>query len=172
MCLLFSASKPSQPPQMPILILPAHALFPCFPLPSQLSCFFMSSLIFFFYLHPSFSPQDFFFYLVAVHDILNPKEFSSIPFSFLPCLILQHKATLLSFQGSIAFKPASYPAGSVCSGLSLFTCRVERRLLRLWRVSEVRLHVTPQSIWAPLSMGLSRQEYWSGLPFPREGCRY
>ena len=34
-----------------------------------------------------------------------------------------------------------------------------------------RLSVTPWtvSLQAPLSMGLSRQEYWSGLPFPSPG---
>ena len=41
-------------------------------------------------------------------------------------------------------------------------------LLLLSRFSRVRLHVTPQtaSYQAPLSLGFSRQEYWSGLPFP------
>ena len=35
-------------------------------------------------------------------------------------------------------------------------------------VSRVRLFVTPWTVahQAPLSMGFSRQEYWSGLPFP------
>ena len=35
-------------------------------------------------------------------------------------------------------------------------------------LSRVRLFVTPWTITyqAPLSMGFSRQEYWSGLPFP------
>ena len=35
----------------------------------------------------------------------------------------------------------------------------------------VRLFVTPQTVacQAPLSMGFSRQEYWSGLPFPSPG---
>ena len=35
-------------------------------------------------------------------------------------------------------------------------------------LSCVRLFVTPQTVayQAPLSMGFSRQEYWSGLPFP------
>jgi len=34
--------------------------------------------------------------------------------------------------------------------------------------SHVRLFVTPwaAAYQAPLSMGFSRQEYWSGLPFP------
>ena len=35
-------------------------------------------------------------------------------------------------------------------------------------LSRVRLFVTPWTVayQAPLSMGFSRQEYWSGLPFP------
>ena len=37
--------------------------------------------------------------------------------------------------------------------------------------SHVRLLVTPWTVahQAPLSMGFSRQEYWSGLPFPSPG---
>ena len=35
-------------------------------------------------------------------------------------------------------------------------------------LSRVRLFATPWTVarQAPLSMGFSRQEYWSGLPFP------
>ena len=38
-------------------------------------------------------------------------------------------------------------------------------------VSWVRFFVTPWTVahQAPLSMGFSRQEYWSGLPFPPPG---
>ena len=38
-------------------------------------------------------------------------------------------------------------------------------------LSRVRLFVTPGTVahQAPLSMGFSRQEYWSGLPFPSPG---
>ena len=41
-------------------------------------------------------------------------------------------------------------------------------LLLLSRFSHVRLCVTPETAahQAPLSLGLSRQEHWSGLPFP------
>ena len=41
-------------------------------------------------------------------------------------------------------------------------------VLMLSRFSRVRLCVTPQTAahQAPLSLGFSRQEYWSGLPFP------
>ena len=38
-------------------------------------------------------------------------------------------------------------------------------------LSRVRLFVTPWTVacQAPLSMGFSRQEYWSGLPCPPPG---
>ena len=38
-------------------------------------------------------------------------------------------------------------------------------------LSRVRLSATPWTVAykAPLSMGFSRQEYWSGLPFPSPG---
>ena len=41
-------------------------------------------------------------------------------------------------------------------------------LLLLSRFSRVRLFATPQTAahQAPLSLGFSRQEHWSGLPFP------
>ena len=41
-------------------------------------------------------------------------------------------------------------------------------LLLLRRFSRVQLCVTPQMAahQAPLSLGFSRQEHWSGLPFP------
>ena len=41
-------------------------------------------------------------------------------------------------------------------------------LLLLNRVSHVRLCAAPQTAahQAPLSLGCSRQEHWSGLPFP------
>ena len=37
--------------------------------------------------------------------------------------------------------------------------------------SRVQLFATPWTVayQAPLSMGFSRQEYWSGLPFPSPG---
>ena len=38
-------------------------------------------------------------------------------------------------------------------------------------LNHVRLFVTPWTVahQAPLSMGFSRQEYWSGLPWPPPG---
>ena len=48
--------------------------------------------------------------------------------------------------------------------LDLWTCL----LLLLSRFSRVRLCATPEMAahQAPPSLGFSRQEYWSGLPFP------
>ena len=44
-------------------------------------------------------------------------------------------------------------------------------MLLLSRFSRVRLFATPWTVTcqAPLSMGFSRLEYWSGLPFPTPG---
>ena len=43
--------------------------------------------------------------------------------------------------------------------------------MRAYLFSHVRLLATPWAVGheAPLSMGFSRQEYWSGLPFPSPG---
>ena len=47
----------------------------------------------------------------------------------------------------------------------------EMSLCVLIHFSCVRLLVTPWTVacQAPLSMGFSRQEYWSGLPYPPPG---
>ena len=43
--------------------------------------------------------------------------------------------------------------------------------MKVKSLSRVRLFVTPWTVahQAPQSMGFSRQEYWSGLPFPSSG---
>ena len=48
---------------------------------------------------------------------------------------------------------------------------VQKRELPCESESHVRLFVTPWTIiyQAPWSLGFSRQEYWSGLPFPSPG---
>ena len=45
---------------------------------------------------------------------------------------------------------------------------VAKELMKVKSLSRVRLFVTPwtAAYHAPLSMGFSRHEYWSGLPFP------
>ena len=59
----------------------------------------------------------------------------------------------------------------VKSGLSLFVLRQNKHACMLSRFSRVRLFATPWTVarQAPLSMGFSRQEYWSGLPCPPPG---
>ena len=44
-------------------------------------------------------------------------------------------------------------------------------MMMVWLLSHVQLIATPWTIacQVPLSMGFSRQEYWSGLPFPSQG---
>ena len=44
-------------------------------------------------------------------------------------------------------------------------------MCKLKSLSRVRLFVTPwtAALQAPQSMGFSRQEYWSGVPFPSPG---
>ena len=46
-----------------------------------------------------------------------------------------------------------------------------QRYMYAWSLSHVQLSATPWTIacQAPLSIGFSRQEYWSGLPFPSPG---
>ena len=43
--------------------------------------------------------------------------------------------------------------------------------MKVKSLRRVRLFATPWTVayQAPLSMGFSRQEYWSGLPFPPPG---
>ena len=62
-----------------------------------------------------------------------------------------------------------YPTQSSESKMNLF--RIPVLVCRISRFSHVRLFVTPWTAahQSPLSMGFSRQEYWSGLPFPSPG---
>ena len=62
-----------------------------------------------------------------------------------------------------------------CLNLDLYEKWVSSKWSIMWMVSEwvkslsrVWLFATPWTVahWAPLSMGFSRQEYWSRLPFP------
>ena len=55
-----------------------------------------------------------------------------------------------------------------CSTLGFSVLHRITLLLLLSRFSRVRLCLSPQTVayQAPLSLGFSRQDYWSGLPFP------
>ena len=56
-----------------------------------------------------------------------------------------------------------------CAIFSIFWKKVEKKKVK--SLSHVQLFATPWTLayQAPLSMGFSRQEYWSGLPFPSPG---
>ena len=62
-------------------------------------------------------------------------------------------------------------------GLTLSVFRFQKawgyvfKVIKVKSLSRVRLLATPwtTAYQAPPSMGLSRQEYWSGLPFPSPG---
>ena len=55
--------------------------------------------------------------------------------------------------------------GQIENSIDIYTLLL---LLLLSRFSRVQLCATPEmaAYQAPLSLGFSRQEYWSGLPFP------
>ena len=53
----------------------------------------------------------------------------------------------------------------------VFTTSSTRERKKVKLLSRVQLFATPWTVayQAPLSMGFSRQKYWSGLPFPSPG---
>ena len=63
--------------------------------------------------------------------------------------------------------PGIEPESPVLQADSLLT-ELQLLLLLLSRFSRVRLCATPETAahQAPLSLGFSRQEHWSGLPLP------
>ena len=78
--------------------------------------------------------------------------------------------TQVSCIASGLFTAWSAPPNQVVSHDALF-CSEALLLLLLSCFSCVRLCATPWTVahQSPLSMGFSRQEYWSGLPFPSPG---
>ena len=72
----------------------------------------------------------------------------------------------LIFRSLIHFEFIFVNGVRKCSNFNLLHVKVKVKLL-----SHVQLFVTPRTIGyqAPPSMGFSRQEYWSGFPFPSPG---
>ena len=64
-----------------------------------------------------------------------------------------------------------HPPKHMTMSSNIFGCHSWRSVCVLSRFSCVQLCVTPSTAacQAPLSTGFSRQEYWSGLPFPPPG---
>ena len=80
------------------------------------------------------------------------------------CLTIIHTYThthLWHFRGSFSWMPAQ----SCLPNYANSSCFM---MLLLSRFSHVQLCATPETAAheAPLSLGFSRQEHWSGLPFP------
>ena len=70
----------------------------------------------------------------------------------------------------MTFPITSFVDGGRCPQLKEYvsSLKVGKKVKSL---SRVQLFATPWTVarQAPLSMGFSRQEYWSGLPFPSPG---
>ena len=66
---------------------------------------------------------------------------------------------------------SSYICGLITNSSALKPALGSTRLCVLSRFSQVQFFATPWTIGhqAPVSMGFSRREYWSGLPFPPPG---
>ena len=78
-------------------------------------------------------------------------------------------ASLLALSFSWPNLHSRYKVWLCPSGSPSWSSRLlVEKLLLLSRFSRVRLCVTPQTAahQAPPSLGFSRQEHWSGLPFP------
>ena len=96
-------------------------------------------------------------------DYLSPQamQLASMPCSCFSCLVTQLCPTLCN------------PTDCSLSGFSVYGISqariLERNKLKL--LSRVQFFVTPWTVayQAPPSMGFSRQEYWSGVPFPSPG---
>ena len=79
------------------------------------------------------------------------------------------------FPGGPAVKTLSFH----CTGAQIPSLVRELRFcmlqvkVKVKSLSRVRLFATPWTVayQAPLSMGFSRPEYWSGLPFPSPCCK-
>jgi len=58
--------------------------------------------------------------------------------------------------------------GSDLAAAAVFHCVCTHIFVVVWSLSRDQLSMTPWTVahQAPLSIGFSRQEYWSGLPFP------
>ena len=72
---------------------------------------------------------------------------------------------ILEWVAMLSFKGSSQPRDQI--HICYVSCIGEKKV-KVKSLSRVRLFVTPWTVTyqAPRSMGFSRQEYWSWLPFP------
>jgi len=107
--------------------------------------------------------------MVLVSAVLQCESAMCIHISPLPWASLCPYPTLLGHQRALSWAPCaiqSFPLAIYFTHGS--TCTSTLLLLLLSHFSCVRLCVTPLTAahQAPPSLGFSRQEHWSGLPWP------
>ena len=114
----------------------------------------------------------------SVHGILQAKYWSGLPFPSpedLPnpgietrCLAFRADSWQGQFPQYSGLGPTKEEAKSLQVSMLRLSAMLLLLLLLLSHFSRVRLCATPQTAahQAPLSLGFSRQEQWSGLPFP------
>ena len=88
-----------------------------------------------------------------------------------PLLLLLSQFSHVQLCDPIDSSPAGSPVPGILPARTVEWVAISFSNAWKWKVkliSRVRLFVTPWTIahQAPLSMGFSRQVYWSGLPFP------
>ena len=104
-------------------------------------------------------------------NLCGPTDYSSPNSSVHGILQAREWASISSSRGS------SWPMDRTCLLLGrgiLYQCATWEphfSHIEVKSLSHVRLFATPWTVGrqAPLSMGFSRQEYWSGLPYPSPG---
>ena len=86
----------------------------------------------------------------------------------LQCMKVKNESEVAQSCPTLSNPMDRSPPGSSVHGI--FQARVLERGAIAFS-SHVQLFVTPKTVarQAPLSMGFSRREYWSGLPFPSPG---
>ena len=84
---------------------------------------------------------------------------------------LLHTRHAKCFSCANLCSPDNITVRGVCSSLAIHRGLASAPLLVCSVFSHVQLFATPWTVahQAPLSMGFSRQKYWSGLPFPPPG---
>ena len=91
------------------------------------------------------------------------------------CWQVSHQGTVSSYTHPLSTSvPLAFSRGTQMGldlSLQLSNWSQVKRKWKCWSLSHVRLLATPWTIvhQAPLSLEISRQEYWNGLPFPSPG---
>ena len=91
-------------------------------------------------------------------------------------LLINYKITWINWYNATVDKMIQwikYLAVTILTKWSKLVLPIVRHGSEVKSLSRVRLFATPWTVayLAPPSMGFSRQEYWSGLPFPSPGSK-